>query len=60
MASSIKEPKTWTIPSYSWGISADEAADTLIRAEEIKANKELLKAARANLKSKKKAISKLT
>ncbi len=38
---------------------AEEAAKTLIRAEEIRGNKELLKAAQKELKSQQKAISKV-
>ena len=41
----IPEPKRFIIPSSSYGITASEAAETLTRAEEIKANKELHKAA---------------
>jgi len=38
---------------------AEEAARTLIRAEEIKADKELLKAVQKELKSQRKAIGKV-
>ena len=55
MAKDIK-PKEYQIPSRSWGITADEAADILITRQEIKANKALHKAALASLKAKKKAI----
>ena len=55
MAKEIK-PKEYQIPSRSWGITADEAADILMTRQEIKANKPLHKAALANLKAKKKAI----
>ena len=59
MASKEIRPKEWNIPSRSWGISAGEAADVLITAEEIKANKPLAKAALASLREKKKAIAKV-
>ena len=51
-----KEPKTWKIPSRDWGVTASEAADILLAAEEIKENKPLLKVALADLKARKKAI----
>ena len=38
---------------------AEEAARTLIRAEEIRSDKDLLKAAQKELKSQQKAISKV-
>ena len=38
---------------------AEEAAQTLIRTEEIRADKELLKAAQKELKSQQKAINKV-
>lgn len=59
MASTEITPKEWKIPSRSYGISAGEAADVLITAEEIKANKPLAKAALASLREKKKAIAKV-
>ena len=40
-----KEPKTYIIPSRSYGISSNEAVDILVAAEEIKQNKPLLRAA---------------
>jgi len=40
-----KEPKRYKVPSNDYGITASDAADTLIRAEEIKGNKELHNAA---------------
>lgn len=49
-------PKQFKIPSRSYGISATEAADILVSAKEIMANKELNKAAMKVLKEKKKAI----
>lgn len=55
MASEVK-PKEYKIPSRSWGITADEAADILMTRQEIKKNKPLHKAALANLKARKKAI----
>lgn len=51
-----KEPKTYKIPSRSWGITSGEAADTLLSAQEIKKNKTLHKAALADLKARKKAL----
>lgn len=42
----INEPKRYKIPSRSWGMTADEAADVLVQAEEIKMNNALLQAAR--------------
>lgn len=59
MASTEITPKEWKIPSRSYGISADEAAEVLITAEEIKGNKSLAKAALVSLKAKKKAIEKV-
>jgi len=59
MASSLKHPKEYQIPSRSYGITADEAANTLVEAQEIEANKDLNKAALASLKRKKEAISKV-
>lgn len=56
---STDEPKRFKIPSSSYGITASEAADTLLRAEEIKKNKPLLKAALADLRARKTAISKV-
>jgi hypothetical protein len=55
----MPEPKTWTIPSRDWGITADEAANILVSAEEVKKNKDLYKVAVATLKKKKKAIDKV-
>lgn len=52
-------PKEFKIPSRSYGITADEAAETLLTAEEIKANKPLNKAALSALKAKKEAIDKV-
>jgi len=54
-----EQPKTYKIPSRSYGITASEAADTLLQAEEIKKNKPLNKVALAELKAKKKAISEI-
>jgi len=51
------EPKRFKIPSSSYGVTCGEAADILLRAAEIKANKPLLKAALADLKTRKKALS---
>jgi len=41
----FKEPKRYKIPSSDYGVTASDAAETLVRAEEIKANKELHNAA---------------
>lgn len=41
----ISRPKEFKIPSRSFGITAEEAAETLARAEEIKMNKPLFQAA---------------
>lgn len=41
----LKEPKRYKISSSDYGITASDAADTLVRAEEIKGNKELYIAA---------------
>lgn len=57
---STKEPKTYKIPSRDWGITASEAADTLLSAAEIKKNEPLLKVALADLKARKKAIEEVT
>ena len=54
-----KEPKTWKIPSRDWGITASEAGDILVSAEEVKKNKSLLKVALAELKAKKKALEEI-
>lgn len=59
MAIVSNEPKTYKIPSRSYGITASEAADTLLQAEEIKGNKPLAKAAMADLKGRKKALAKI-
>lgn len=55
-----KGPKEYNIPSRSYGITGDEAADVLITASEIKAHKELNKAALKSLKATKKAINDIT
>ena len=51
------EPKTYKIPSRSYGITAAEAADVLVAAEEVRKNKPLMKAAVSILKEKKKALN---
>lgn len=51
----MARPKEYKIPSRSWGVSANEAADILITAKEIEMNKPLHKAALADLKKRKKA-----
>lgn len=53
------EPKEYKIPSRSYGITADEAAETLMTHQEIKDNKPLHKAALTVLKAKQKSISKM-
>ena len=57
--SNNKEPKQYRIPSQSWPITAEEAADIMLRAVEVKSNKEIVKAATAILKARKKAIAKV-
>jgi hypothetical protein len=54
---SSKGPKEYNIPSRSYGITANEAAEIKITAQEIKSNKELNKAALKVLREKKKAIN---
>jgi hypothetical protein len=56
MVSPNSEPKRFKLASRSFGIDASEAADVLITAKEIMANKALNKAAMKVLKDKKKAI----
>lgn len=56
MAKEVK-PKEYKIPSRNWGITADEAGDVLMTVWEIEQNKPLHKAALANLRARKKAIS---
>ena len=53
-----KGPKEYQIPSRSYGVNANEAAEILITAKEIMANKPLNKAAMKVLREKKKAIDK--
>ena len=60
MATAEKKPKDFFLPSQEWPISAQEAADTLLKAQEIKRNKELLKAAVIILILKKRAIEAIT
>lgn len=57
--SDSNEPKRYKIPSSSYGITAGEAADTLLRAAEIKANKPLYKASLTDLRERKKALNKI-
>lgn len=54
-----KEPKTYKIPSRGWGVTANDAADILLSAEEIKKNKPLHKVALADLKARKNALDKI-
>ena len=56
----MKEPKTYKIPSRAWGVTASEAGDILLSAEEIKNNKPLYKAALVDCKARKKALDKIT
>jgi hypothetical protein len=53
------KPKKYTIPSRDWGITADEAANILVSAKEVKANKALYDAAIKHLKEKKDAINEI-
>jgi len=54
-----KSPKFFTIPSRDYGITADEAANVLVSAKEIKKNKPLYKAAVKHLKDTRKAIDEI-
>ena len=47
----FKEPKRYKIPSSSYGITASDAAEPLVKAEEIKAEKELYAAASKHISS---------
>ncbi len=60
MAHSEINPKEYKIPSRSYGITAGEAADVLVTAQEITKHKELNKAALKVLKEKKKALEAIT
>ncbi len=53
-----KGPKEYQIPSRSYGVTANEAADILIAAKEVMANKQLNKVVMKVLRDKKKAIEK--
>jgi hypothetical protein len=53
------QAKEYKVPSRSYGITAEDAANVLITAEEIKMNKPLLKAAKKHLKDRKKATEKI-
>ena len=55
----FKEAIRYDIPSQSFGITADDAAETLVRAEEIKANKPLMKEVKKVLVAKKKALDRV-
>jgi len=59
MPHNSKMPKEYNIPSRSWPITANDAAETLVAAIEIKANKELNKAALKILRDKKKTVDKI-
>ena len=52
MPTTLKEPKRYKIPSNDYGITASDAADTLVRAEEIKGNKDLYNAASKHISDK--------
>ena len=54
-----KSPKSFVIPSRDYGITAEEAANLLVSAREVKANKPLYKAAVKHLKDKRKAIDEI-
>ena len=60
MPSTEVRPKEYKIPSRSYGITAGEAADVLVTAQEITKNKELNKAALKLNKEKKKALDAIT
>ena len=50
------ELKRFKVGTNSFGVTADEAADMLVRAEEVKTNKQLMKAVKVALKDRRKAI----
>ena len=52
MPSTMKEPKRYKIPSSDYGITASDAADTLVRAKEIEGNEELYNAASKHISDK--------
>lgn len=54
------EPKRYNIPSRSYGITASEAAELLVTAQEISKHKELNKAALKVNREKKKALAAIT
>ena len=54
------QPKTYKIPSRSYGITAGEAADLLVTAQEISDHKELNAAALKVNRAKKKALAVIT
>ncbi len=60
MAHNEVRPKEYKIPSRSYGITAGEAADVLVTAQEITKNKELNKAALKINMEKKKALEAIT
>lgn len=53
----FKRPKQFFIPSREFGPSADDAADILLTAREIRSHKKLREAAHAVLVERKKAIA---
>lgn len=59
VANPERQPKTYKIPSRSWGITASEAGDILVAAKEIGKNKPLNKAALADLRERKKTLAKI-
>lgn len=54
------QPTEYTIPSRSWGITAEEGGNILVEAKEVKKNKALYKAAIKHLKNKAKRIDEVT
>ena len=58
--SKMPRDKGYKLPSSEWEVTAQEAANILVKAEEIKAHKVLNKEALAVLRKKKKAIEKVT
>lgn len=56
----IAEPKRYKLPSRQWGITADEAGEVLVTAQEIKDNKKLYAEAIKQVKAKQKSLAKIT
>lgn len=55
----MAEPKNYKLATREWGVTASEAADILITAEEIKGKPKVLAAAREAIKTKLKATQKV-